>query len=120
VKPSDLATLAVLAALPAPALSQPAAPAAFPQRRWSPAQAWDWYKKLPWQVGFNFVPSTAANTTEFWSADTFDEQTIDGELGWAVAAGFNSCRVFVQFHNHCDLKTVISMTCSYYGGGKST
>jgi hypothetical protein len=65
--------------------------------RWTPEQAWTWYKKQPWIVGFNYVPSTACNTTEFWSAETFEEKTIDQELGWAKALGFNTCRVFVQY-----------------------
>lgn len=69
----------------------------FPQRRWTAEQAWEWYRKQPWIVGFNYVPSTACNTTEFWSADTFDEKTIQRELGWAANLGFNSCRVFVQY-----------------------
>lgn len=75
------------------------APGAAPEtaaERWTPGQAWDWYRKQPWIVGVNYVPSTAANTTEFWSAETFDEPTIDRELGWAAGLGFNSCRVFVQ------------------------
>jgi len=80
----------------------------FPQRRWTADQAWDWYKKQPWIIGFNYVPSTAANTTEFWSAETFDEKTIDRELGWAQGLGFNSCRVFVQYllwkHDSAGLK----------------
>jgi hypothetical protein len=24
------------------------------QRRWMSAEAWDWYKKQPWIVGFNY------------------------------------------------------------------
>ena len=64
---------------------------------WSAEMAWQWYKKRPWIVGFNFVPSTACNTTEFWGAETFDEPTIDRELGWGAKLGFNSCRVFVQY-----------------------
>ena len=59
--------------------------------------AWAWQRQQPWIVGFNYVPSTAANTTEFWSRETFDEKTIDRELGWGGALGFNSCRVFVQY-----------------------
>ena len=47
--------------------------------------------------GFNYVPSTAANTTELWQAETFDPPTIDRELGWAQDIGFNSCRVFIQY-----------------------
>ena len=65
--------------------------------RWTNEQAWEWYKKQPWIAGVNYVPSTACNTTEFWSADTFDGKTIDRELGWAQGLGFDSCRVFVQY-----------------------
>lgn len=31
-----------------------------------------------------------------WQADTFDEETIDRELGWASALGFNTMRVFLH------------------------
>jgi hypothetical protein len=31
-----------------------------------------------------------------WQADTFDPETIDRELGWAAALGFNSMRVFLH------------------------
>lgn len=65
--------------------------------RWSAEKAWEWYRSRPWMVGCNFVPSTACNTTEFWQAETFDEKTIDRELGWARGLGFNTCRVFVQY-----------------------
>ena len=67
------------------------------QPSWTADQAWVWYRRQPWIVGFNYVPSTAANTTEFWSAQTFDANTIDRELGWGSSLGFNSCRVFVQY-----------------------
>jgi hypothetical protein len=73
------------------------APPAPPANRWSPEKAWAWYRQQPWIVGFNYVPSTAANTTEFWSTETFDAKTIDRELGWSAGLGFNSCRVFVQY-----------------------
>lgn len=65
--------------------------------RWTPEQARAWYDKQPWLCGFNFIPSTACNTTEFWQADTFDPAAIDRELGWARGVGFNSCRVFLQY-----------------------
>lgn len=68
-----------------------------PVARWTPARAWNWYRRQPWILGFNYVPSTAANTTEFWSGVTFDEATIVRELGWAHGLGFNACRVFIQF-----------------------
>jgi alpha-L-arabinofuranosidase len=65
--------------------------------RWSAERAWEWYKKQPWLVGFNFVPSYAINTTEFWAKETFDEKAIDRELGLAEGLGMNTCRVFTQY-----------------------
>jgi hypothetical protein len=66
-------------------------------RQWTTEQAWAWYRQQPWLVGFNFVPSTACNTTEWWQKETFDPTTIDRELGWAHDLGFNTTRVFVQY-----------------------
>jgi hypothetical protein len=66
------------------------------QQRWTEAQANDWYAKQPWPVGADFLPSTAINELEMWQADTFDEATIDRELGWAEAAGMNTMRVFLH------------------------
>gem|GEM_PF-416446 len=65
--------------------------------RWSEKRAWDWYRHLPWLRGINFVPSTAGNDTEIWSADTFDEPTIDRELYLARSLGFNTLRIFLQY-----------------------
>jgi hypothetical protein len=90
---SLLATLSASAILPARAAQDSATVC----QRWTPEQAWAWYRQRPWIVGFNYVPSTAANTTEFWSVETFDATTIDRELGWGSELGFNSCRVFVQY-----------------------
>jgi len=67
------------------------------ETRWEAGRAWRWYRALPWLCGFNYVPSTAINTTEMWQAETFDAQTIDRELGWAHSLGLNSCRVFLQY-----------------------
>jgi len=64
--------------------------------RWSIARAQEWYAKQGWMVGANFVPSTASNQLEMWQAETFDPETIDRELGWAAAAGFNAMRVFLH------------------------
>jgi len=65
--------------------------------RWPASKAWAWYKKQPWLVGCNFLPSTAVNDVEMWQGSTFDPATIDRELGWAEDLGFNSVRVFVNF-----------------------
>jgi hypothetical protein len=80
-----------------PALRAEDAAPPSPLGRWTPGQAWDWYKQQPWLVGFNFVPSTACNTTEWWQRETFDPETIDRELGWASKLGFNTTRAFVQY-----------------------
>ena len=66
------------------------------QNIWTPQQANAWYKKLPWQVGCNFVPSTAINELEMWQAATWDPVTIDRELGWAESIGMNTLRVFLH------------------------
>ena len=66
------------------------------QQRWSEEQANAWYAQQPWLVGANFLPSTAINELEMWQADTFDEPTIDRELGWAEGIGMNTMRVFLH------------------------
>ncbi len=63
---------------------------------WTPERAASWYAEQPWLVGANFVPSTAVNQLEMWQADTFDETTIDRELGWAADAGMVTVRVFLH------------------------
>jgi hypothetical protein len=65
-------------------------------QRWTEAQANAWYASQPWPVGANFVPSTAINELEMWQAETFDEKTIDRELGWAEGIGMNTMRVFLH------------------------
>ena len=65
--------------------------------RWPKEKAQAWYAKVGAIRGCNYLPRTAVNMTEMWQADTFDPDTIDEELGWAQAAGYNSVRVFVQY-----------------------
>jgi len=60
-------------------------------------QSWEWYKSKRWICGFNYVTSSAVNSTEMWQKESFDPETIDRELGWAENIGFNSCRVFMQY-----------------------
>jgi hypothetical protein len=69
------------------------APASAP---WSPGRAAAWYDGLPWLLGANFTPSTAANQLEMWQEASFDAATIDRELGWAAAIGMNTMRVFLH------------------------
>jgi hypothetical protein len=65
-------------------------------QRWPAARAWEWYNALPWLAGTNFIPSNAINQLEMWQEQTFDPATIDRELGWLAAIGFNSMRVFLH------------------------
>lgn len=65
--------------------------------RWPIERAKEWYEQQPWTCGFNYVPSTAVNSTEMWQAESFDLKTIARELAWARETGLNSCRVFVQY-----------------------
>lgn len=74
-----------------------AAAIAFAQpHHWTEAEANEWYGKLPWLVGANFIPSTASNQLEMWQSETFDPVTIDRELGWAQDVGMNTMRVFLH------------------------
>src|SRR5215471_19829541 len=63
---------------------------------WSAEKANAWYKKQGWLVGCNFLPSSAINQLEMWEAQSFDTATINRELGWAEAIGFNTLRVFLH------------------------
>ena len=63
---------------------------------WTPKQAQSWYKKQPWLVGPNFMPSTAINQLEMWQEATFDTLTIDKELGLAQSLGMTTARVFLH------------------------
>ena len=64
--------------------------------RWSAEQAQEWCRQYPWLVGANFNPSTAINQLEMWRAGDFDPDTIDRELGYAEAIGFNCMRVYLH------------------------
>lgn len=72
-------------------VSEPAASAV-----WTATQANEWYDKLPWIVGANFIPSTAINQLEMWQKESFDTATIARELGWASGIGFNTMRVYLH------------------------
>jgi hypothetical protein len=64
--------------------------------RWSKKKAAEWYDKLPWLIGANFLPASAVNQLEMWQDDTFDLSRIDKEVGWARELGMNTMRVFLH------------------------
>jgi len=65
--------------------------------QWPAARARDWAATQPWRCGCNFLPSTAVNFLEMWHADTFDQRTIERELGWAAEIGLNALRTNLPF-----------------------
>ena len=67
-----------------------------PGGRWAARRIWDWYDSIGTVKGVNYIPRTAVNSVEMWMAETFDPETIDEELGWARAIGYNSIRVQLQ------------------------
>ena len=70
--------------------------AAHARDQWTPSQAAEWQDRTGWLRGCNFIPSTAINELEMWQPESFDEATIDRELGYAEGIGFNSIRVFLH------------------------
>lgn len=67
-----------------------------PSERWTPEKVEAWYAALPWLSGCNYNPASAINAIEMWSADTYDHDQIDKELGWAEELGFNTMRTFLS------------------------
>ena len=66
-------------------------------QRWSAATAQIWFGKQALPLGFNYIPSTAINTTEMWQKETFDPATVEREMHAAASIGFNCARVFLQY-----------------------
>ena len=64
--------------------------------RWSSEKIFEWYFEQEWLIGSNFLPSTAINQLEMFQRETFDEKTIEKELGLANSLGFNSMRVYLH------------------------
>ncbi|MBD3254195.1 MAG: cellulase family glycosylhydrolase [Candidatus Lokiarchaeota archaeon] len=65
-------------------------------KRWDEEKANKWYKKQPWFVGCNYIPSTAINQLEMFQESTFDLQQIDKELQLAEDIGLNALRIFLH------------------------
>ncbi len=66
--------------------------------RWTPDQAWIWYRKQAWLVGCNFLPSSAINQLEMFQADDYERhrETLVRELDWAAKLGMNTLRIFLH------------------------
>lgn len=64
---------------------------------WSADKAWEWYRRRPLIVGFNYIPAYAVNSTEFWQNGSFDRKAVAQELSWAAEYGYNCARVFLPY-----------------------
>ena len=64
---------------------------------WSAEKANMWHKTKKWILGFNYITSTAVNSTEMWQSESIDKKTIETEMAAASGCGYNSCRVFLQY-----------------------
>ena len=63
--------------------------------KWSLQQIQAWWKRQPWPVGANYVPSDAVNDVQMWIGETFNPDLIRRELSWAAELGMNTMRVFL-------------------------
>ena len=52
-------------------------------------------KDYSWLKGFNYVPSYAQNSLEFWNK--YDGEQIEKELEYARRLGLNCARVFLAY-----------------------
>lgn len=69
------------------------------KRQWTEAEANEWYKKLGWLRGCNFIGSDCANRLDMWQSYRCEEklQTADRELALAKEIGFNTVRLWANF-----------------------
>jgi len=75
--------------------------------RWPEEKAGEWYETVGPIRGANYLPTTAATTSDVWSRaqrrvsmwqpQGFASESIDREFGWARGAGYNSLRVFLDY-----------------------
>ena len=68
-------------------------------RRWTNEEVNEWYKKLGWLRGCNFIGSNCANRLDMWQSYKKDEKlaVADKELELAHKIGFNTVRLWANF-----------------------
>lgn len=69
------------------------------KRKWTNEEANEWYKKLGWLRGCNFIGSDCANRLDMWQSYKCEEklETADRELALAKKIGFNTVRLWANF-----------------------
>lgn len=64
--------------------------------RWPVERIQAWRAAEGWRIGCNYLPATAINQHEMWSAETWDPATITRELDLARDTGLNTLRVYLH------------------------
>ena len=69
------------------------------KEKWTCEQANEWYKKLGWMRGCNFIGSDCANRLDMWQRYQCEEKlcTADKELALCKKIGFNTVRLWINF-----------------------
>lgn len=69
------------------------------KRKWTPEEANNWYKKLGWLRGCNFIGSDCANRLDMWQSYQSERKldTAERELALAQKIGFNTVRLWANF-----------------------
>ena len=67
--------------------------------KWTMQEANDWYNKLGWLRGCNFIGSDCTNRLDMWQSYKSEEKlkTADRELALANKIGFNTVRLWANF-----------------------
>lgn len=69
------------------------------KRKWTIDEANEWYKKLGWMRGCNFIGSDCANRLDMWQSYRSEEKlaTAERELALCEKIGFNTVRLWANF-----------------------
>ena len=83
------------------------------RERWTAEQAWDWYKRRPWVMGVNYVPSITLHAIELWQKDTYPEdygscEAADVEPVQRLALDESDIITFHQYEGIERVKRVVS------------
>lgn len=69
------------------------------KRKWTTEEANEWYNKLGWLRGCNFIGSDCTNRLDMWQSYKCEEKlaTAEREIALAEKIGFNTVRVWAVF-----------------------
>ncbi len=69
------------------------------KERWSKEKAWEWYDKMPWLRGCNYMSSDCANRVDQWQSLGFEERfkTTEREFKALKELGYNTIRILPEF-----------------------